>query len=95
MPATKRLVVAKAALDGLGKMPLKVRRQLIRKIRALPQTPRPQGSVPLKGVESDDGRPVLRYRSGDYRILYVVRANPDEVVILDIGNRKDVYRGTR
>jgi len=31
-------------------------------------------------------------RSGDYRILYVVRKNPGEVIVLDIDNRKDVYK---
>ena len=35
---------------------------------------------------------MYRERSGDYRILYVVRSNPAEVMILDIDNRKDVYR---
>jgi hypothetical protein len=43
-------------------------------------------------VETDDGEPVYRERSGDYRILYVVRTNPDLVLILDIDHRKDVYR---
>ena len=35
---------------------------------------------------------VYRERSGDYRILYIVRSNPDEVLILDIGHRKEIYR---
>lgn len=35
---------------------------------------------------------VWRLRSGDYRILYVVKSNPEEIIVLDIGHRKDVYR---
>lgn len=46
----------------------------------------------LQGVTTSADEPVYRERSGDYRILYVVRENPHEVVILDIGHRKDVYR---
>jgi hypothetical protein len=46
----------------------------------------------LHDVATGEGDPVYRERSGDYRILYVVRSNPDEVLILDIDHRKDVYR---
>lgn len=35
---------------------------------------------------------VYRVRSGDYRILYVVRGNPHQIVVLDIDHRRDVYR---
>ena len=38
------------------------------------------------------GEPILRERSGDYRILYVLRKDPDQVVILDIDHRKDIYK---
>jgi mRNA interferase RelE/StbE len=40
----------------------------------------------------DGDEPVYRIRSGDYRVVYAVRSDPNEVVILDIGHRKDVYR---
>jgi mRNA-degrading endonuclease RelE of RelBE toxin-antitoxin system len=33
---------------------------------------------------------VWRVRAGDCRILYVVR--PMEIIVVDIGNRKDIYR---
>jgi mRNA-degrading endonuclease RelE of RelBE toxin-antitoxin system len=52
--------------------------------------PYADGTKKLKGVTSDDGESVYRERSGDYRILYVVREV--EVVVLDIDHRKDVYR---
>ena len=35
--------------------------------------------------------PVHRVRSGNYRVLYTVRSNPQSIVILDIGHRKDIY----
>ena len=57
--------------------------------------PFPQGAKKLKDVATDDGEPVYRERSGDYRILYVVRSNPSEVLIIDIDHRKDVYRMTK
>ena len=81
-----------AALDFLETLPPKIRKQVIKKAKALHANPHPQGSKKLHDVVTDTGDPVYRERSGDYRILYVVRSNPDEVLILDIDHRKDVYR---
>lgn len=83
---------SESALAYLATIPAKVRGQIVRKARALMHDPHPKGSKPLKGVTTSAGETVYRERSGDYRILYVVRANPDQIVILDIDHRKDVYR---
>jgi mRNA interferase RelE/StbE len=80
------------SLDFLGTLPPKIRRQVIKKAKALHTSPHPPTSKKLHDVETPDGDPVYRERSGDYRILYVVRSNQAEVLILDIDNRKDVYR---
>lgn len=81
-----------AALDFVAQLPPKVRRQVIRKAKALQTNPFPATAKKLRDVETPEGEPVYRERSGDYRILYVVRRKPDEVLILDIDHRKDVYR---
>ena len=79
-----------AATAFLNKMPPgKLRAQLARKARNLIQNPYPKGCKKVKGA-FDGKASVWRVRSGDYRILYVVRDS--EVIVLDIGNRKDVYR---
>lgn len=86
------LAYTRAALAFLEKhVPHKVRRQIGRKIRALMGDPHPPGSKLLQNVMDGKNR-VYRVRSGDYRVLYSVR--PDQIVVLDIDNRKDVYRGT-
>lgn len=86
------LAFAEDALAYLETIPHKIRAQVIKKAKALQLNPHPQGTKPLKGYESKNGERVFRERSGDYRILYVVRTNPDSVTILDIDNRKDVYK---
>lgn len=83
------------ALDFVETLPPKVRKQVVKKAKALLANPFPQGSKKLKDVETDAGEPVYRERSGDYRILYVVRSNPAEVLVIDIDHRKDVYRMTK
>lgn len=81
-----------SALDFLAGLQPKVRRQIIKRAKALHTNPFPQGVKKLHDVATPEGDPVYRERSGDYRILYVVRSQPAEVLILDIDNRKDVYR---
>jgi mRNA interferase RelE/StbE len=83
---------SEAALDFLATIPFKLRVQVIKKAKALQLDPHPKGSEQLKGKSTKGGEQIYRQRSGDYRILYVVRNNPSEVVILDIDHRKDVYR---
>ena len=46
----------------------------------------------MERCAAEKNESVYRVRSGDYRILYLVRTNYGEVVVLDIGHRKDVYR---
>lgn len=80
------------ALDYLSTIPAKFRAQVIKKAKALHLNPMPKGAKPLKGKYAKRDEKIYRIRSGDYRILYVIRNNPQEVIILDIGDRKDVYR---
>jgi mRNA interferase RelE/StbE len=74
-----------------GNVPLKIRGQLKRRITALSHDPFPTGAKKLVGV-TDGGHDVHRIRSGDYRIIYSVRGNPHQIVVLRIGDRKDIYR---
>lgn len=75
-----------AAVKGLAAVePKKVRQQILTRIFALLDDPAPAGCTKLVG--RDD---VYRVRQGDYRVLYTF--SPDHVFVLDIGNRKDVYR---
>ncbi|MCH8844733.1 MAG: type II toxin-antitoxin system RelE/ParE family toxin [SAR324 cluster bacterium] len=78
---------AVAFLDGMP--PGKLRARISRKAQSLVLDPHPPGCKKLKGVMDGDD-PVWRIRSGAYRILYIVREV--EIVILDIGHRKDVYK---
>lgn len=84
-------VYDEAALVALASIPKKARGQVKRKIESLADNPHPNGSKQLHNV-MDGKNPVCRIRSGDYRILYCVR-DGHIIAILDIGDRKDVYRG--
>jgi mRNA interferase RelE/StbE len=77
------------SLDYLRTVPKKFRKQIVAKIQNLAAEPHPPTAKLIQGMTDGEER-VYRIRSGDYRILYVVRGVI--VVILDIDNRKDVYR---
>ena len=89
MAAVYGFAYTEAALKYLESTPPKIRRQIKRKIESLAGNPHPPKSRKLQGYQEGEEQ-VFRVRSGDYRILYVVREI--EIVILDIGNRKDVYK---
>ena len=85
------LTFSEAALAGLAKVqPKKVRQQIVNKIKALTNDPLQKGTSKVKGA-TNGLHPIFRIRSGDYRVLYSVR-NETEIIVLDIGHRKDVYR---
>lgn len=65
----------------------KLSRRLQKTLEALQSDPHPHGSIKLSG--EDD---LYRVRVGDYRILYAVRASALLVLVVDIGNRRDIYR---
>lgn len=69
--------------------PKKIRQQIVKKIAALSLNPKPPGCCKVQGM-SNGSDEVYRIRSGDYRALYALSDN--EVLVLDIGHRKDVYR---
>lgn len=53
----------------------------------LEENPRPQGSQKLHGSD------FYRIRIGDYRLIYGIDDKERIVKILDIGHRREVYRG--
>lgn len=65
----------------------KLRRRLVAAIDGLALNPRPGGVKKLKGFARR-----YRIRVGDYRILYEVRDGMLLVLVLDVGDRKDIYR---
>ena len=79
--------VSPAAHRDLKKLPQNIRSRIIAKIDELAKDPRPHGYTQLK---SRDVR--YRVRVGDYRIIYKVFDDILVVLVLDIGDRKEIYR---
>jgi mRNA interferase RelE/StbE len=91
VPALYGFAYSERALTFLGTLTVKLRKQIINKVKALAAEPFPPGHKMIRGMDAKEER-VYRIRSGDYRVLYVVRSNPSHIAVLDIDHRKDIYR---
>ena len=77
------------ARDDLAALPRRVQRQIDKKLLSPAKNPRPTQAEPLKGKKNKN---LWRVRSGDYRIIYEIRESVLVVLVVRIGNRKEIYR---
>jgi mRNA interferase RelE/StbE len=81
-----RIELRPAAQRELRKLDLPTFRKVDAKIQGLADNPRPHGVKKLAGEDA------YRVRVGDYRILYQIEDAILLVVVVTVGNRRDVYR---
>jgi mRNA interferase RelE/StbE len=81
-----KLVFKKSVLKDLRSIPRKDVVRIIRCLDKLMSDPRPSGSEKLSGQER------YRIRQGRYRIIYEINDDVLMVVVVKVGNRKEVYR---
>ena len=81
------VLLAPPAERQLRSFPLVIQKRLVKRIKALQNDPRSPGVKKLAG--KDD---LYRIREGDYRIIYMIRNTDLVILILKIGDRKEVYR---
>ncbi|MBA2514610.1 MAG: type II toxin-antitoxin system RelE/ParE family toxin [Solirubrobacterales bacterium] len=76
---------AQRELEQLGK---KDRRLVEQRITALAHDPRPNGCKPLQGKQFVG---LFRIRAGNFRIIYQIQDERPVVLVIKIGNRREVY----
>lgn len=64
-----------------------VQKRIVKRLRMLKENPRPQGVKKLAGEED-----LYRIREGDYRIIYTIQDKQLIVLVVKIGDRKEIYR---
>ena len=82
--------IAPAAERQFKKLPKRVQPVIRDAITALADNPIPGYAVKIQNVNE-----IWRIRSGDYRILYTIEKKEITVVIVKIGDRKNVYRNLK
>ena len=80
-----KVLIERQAMKQLAKIPDPDKQKITEALGKLAVNPRPHGYIKL------NGRPGYRIRVGDYRIIYNINDGVLTVMILLIGNRKNVY----
>jgi mRNA interferase RelE/StbE len=80
-----RIELRPAAARALRKLDPVIRGRIQGAIALLAKDPRPPAARALQG------RPGLRVRIGDYRIIYTVHDDLVLIVVVTLGHRRDVY----
>lgn len=78
--------ILRVAQKQLARLDRQAQKRIIDAIRSLAANPRPVGCHKLTG------RPAWRIRVGDYRVIYELEDSRLRVLIVSVGNRKDIYR---
>jgi mRNA interferase RelE/StbE len=81
------IVFKPAAQRDLKKLPQKTQKRLLKGIMVLAENPCSQGVEKLVGYED-----LFRFRVGDFRVIFEVHEAELVVVIVRIGDRKEIYR---
>lgn len=81
------ILLAPPAERQLNALAEPVQKRIVKRLKSLRENPRPQGVKKLAG--EDD---LYRIREGDYRIIYTIQDKELIVLVVKIGDRKEVYR---
>lgn len=75
-----------AAARKVRRLDPPIRRRLLAGIAGLAVDPRPDGVRKLSGADN-----AWRIRIGDYRVIYEIHDGTLEVLVVDLGHRREVY----
>jgi mRNA interferase RelE/StbE len=81
------VVIPKPVLKIFSSIPQRDRARIVTKLQVLEIKPNPIGSLKLEGYDNQ-----YRIRVGDYRIRNLINHNQNEIAILDIAHRKEIYK---
>ena len=85
---TYRVEIEKRARRQLERLPRHEQARIVARIRGLGDDPRPADSLKMSGFVN-----TWRIRIGRYRAVYEIHNEEILVLVIQIGHRKEVYRG--
>lgn len=81
------VLLAPSAERQLKALAEATQKRIVKRLKTLQQSPRPQGVKKLSGEDA-----LYRIREGTYRIIYTIQDKELIVLVVKIGDRKEVYR---
>jgi mRNA interferase RelE/StbE len=80
------VILSNSAKKMLSKLPNEVVKKILDALEDLVEDPRPMGYTQLKG------RSGFRIRVGNYRVIYEINDGELKIMVVEIGNRKEIYK---
>lgn len=84
--ASYKVLIKPSAVREIEAIPKKDRIRIVRRIQVLCESPRPPGCEKLTGEEQ------YRVRQGPYRVVYSIDDQAQDVLVVKVGHRREVYR---
>jgi mRNA interferase RelE/StbE len=81
------ILLAPPAERQLKAFAASIQKRIVKRLKSLHHDPRPQGVKKLAGEDA-----LYPIREGSYRILYTIQDKQLVVLVVKIGDRKEVYR---
>lgn len=81
------LLIERGAERDLRKLPASIFKAIVDRLQLFKKTARPPGAKKLSGRQND-----WRIRVGDYRVIYEIDDLSQQVRILRVRHRREVYR---
>ena len=85
------IVFELAAAKTLAQLPRDAQLRIQAVVEILARTPRPPAARKLVGTS----RSLWRVRSGDYRVVYEINDGKLLILVIAVGNRRDIYSRLR
>ena len=82
--ASYKLLIKPSAVKEFEALPVRNRRRIVMRIRALSTDPRPPGCETLTGKE------LYRVRQGHFRVLYSISDSDLTLIVFKVGHRREV-----
>ncbi len=80
------VILPRSVQKQLARLDVNVQSRIEDSLGTLQETPRPAGAKKLKGRDG------WRIRVGDYRVIYEIQDKVLQIIVIQIGHRRDVYR---
>jgi mRNA interferase RelE/StbE len=82
-----KVFLTESALSDLRKLPRVISKRIFRKLEDFQDD-----YFSYKSVKKLAGQPFYRIRVGDYRIIFEVGKKEEEIYVLKISHRKNIYK---
>ena len=81
-----QVILPKSVQKQLNRLQDDLANRILARLAGLQTNPRPPDVKKLKG------RDAWRIRVGDYRVIYEIREQALQIIVITVGHRREVYR---